>query len=122
MPYLATSRLRLHREVSMIDLTQEKPVPLDEAAKLFPPARGGQRCHLSTVLRWILKGSRGPNGERVRLEATRLGGRWMTSREAIQRFAERLTPDLEASGETATTRTPTKRRRSSEAARRRLTA
>jgi hypothetical protein len=28
----------------------------------------------------------------VRLEAVRLGGRWVTSREALQRFAERLTP------------------------------
>jgi hypothetical protein len=30
------------------------------------------------------------------LEATRLGGRWVTSKEALQRFAERLTPDLDA--------------------------
>jgi hypothetical protein len=27
----------------------------------------------------------------VRLEAVRLGGRWLTSREALQRFADRLT-------------------------------
>jgi hypothetical protein len=28
----------------------------------------------------------------VRLEAIRLGGRWLTSEEALERFAEQLTP------------------------------
>ncbi len=44
------------------------------------------------VLRWILHSARNPAGEIVRLEAVRLGSRWMTSREALQRFAEQLTP------------------------------
>jgi hypothetical protein len=47
---------------------------------------------LSGVLRWVLKGARSPSGQQIRLEAIRLGGRWVTSRQAIQRFAEALTP------------------------------
>jgi hypothetical protein len=76
----------------VIDLTAETPLPLKDACRLVPPGRNGKRTHLATLLRWIMTGSRGPTGERVRLEAVRLGGRWMTSREALQRFAERLTP------------------------------
>lgn len=79
----------------MIDLSAEQPVPLAKATKFVPPARQGKRTHLSTLLRWILKGLRSPTGEIVCLEAIRLGGRWVTSREALQRFAERLTPNPE---------------------------
>jgi hypothetical protein len=76
----------------VIDLTAEAPLPLAAAAKLVPPARGGKKTHLSTLLRWITRGAKGPRGEVVRLEAIRLGGRWMTTRTALQRFAEALTP------------------------------
>jgi Protein of unknown function (DUF1580) len=77
-----------------IDLTAETPIPLTAAARLVPPARRGKRTHLSTLLRWVLTGAVAPDGTRVRLEAVRLGGRWMTSRESIQRFALSLTPRL----------------------------
>jgi hypothetical protein len=79
----------------MLDLTTEKAVPLGAATALVPPGRNGKRCHLSTLLRWIVEGVKGPDGGRVRLEVVRLGGRWVTSREALQRFAERLTPRLD---------------------------
>ena len=78
----------------MINLATETLVALAEGTRLIPPARNGRRCHLSTLLRWIQKGARAPDGTLVRLEAIRLGGRWMTTREALQRFAERLTPRL----------------------------
>lgn len=80
----------------MIDLTTETAIPLTQAAKLIPPGRSGRKTHLSTLLRWVEAGAAGPGGSRVRLEALRLGGRWVTSREAIQRFAEALTPALTA--------------------------
>jgi len=32
----------------------------------------------------------------VRLEAARIGSRWLTSREALQRFADALTPRLDS--------------------------
>jgi hypothetical protein len=99
----------------MLDLTAEQPIPLAAACALVPPGRNGKRTHLSTLLRWILSGARGPGGERIRLEAARLGGRWVTSREALQRFAEALTPA--GAGETpAAPRTAGARRRASDRA------
>jgi len=43
--------------------------------------------HISTLVRWVTKGIGG-----VKLEAEKCGGRWVTSREALQRFVARLTP------------------------------
>ena len=76
----------------MLDITTETPIPLSVAARLVPPARRGKRTHLSTLLRWILSGATAPDGTRVRLEALRIGSRWMTSVQALQRFAQALTP------------------------------
>jgi hypothetical protein len=58
---------------------------LDAPANL-PVGPSGRRIHHSTCLRWVLRGVRG-----VRLEAVRLGGRWVTSLEALDRFALRVT-------------------------------
>jgi hypothetical protein len=103
----------------MIDLSTETTVSLAQVAREQPPGRGGASCSLGCVLRWVLKGVKSPSGELVRLDAIRLGGRWLTSREAVQRFAERLTPNL--SSETAPTpRTPSQRRRTDERAAREL--
>jgi hypothetical protein len=102
----------------MIDTQTEQLITPSEVAKLVPPARNGKRTHLSTVLRWILKGVKTPTGV-VRLEAIRLGGRWLTSRAAMQRFCERLTP-IPEDGPSAL-RSPNARKRSAEAAERRLT-
>jgi hypothetical protein len=99
----------------MIDLTSERLIPLAEAAKMVPPARRGKKTHLSTLLRWVLKGAKAPDGTLVKLEALRVGGRWMTSREAIQRFALALTPRLDGGARPAP-RTPAQRRRDDERA------
>jgi hypothetical protein len=79
----------------MIDLSTETTLSLKQAAHISPTGRKGRPTHLSTVWRWILTGAKAPDGTLVRLEAVRLGGRWVTSREALQRFAERLTPRLD---------------------------
>jgi hypothetical protein len=100
----------------VLDLTAEAPLSLAAAAKLVPPARTGKKTHLSTLLRWILRGCRGPGGVLVRLEAVRLGNRWMTSREAIQRFTERLTPRLDGDDVPPIQRSESRRRRASERA------
>ena len=76
----------------MIDLSSESLISLRQAARSLPPARRGRPVTLSCLLRWVLSGVQTPAG-RVCLEAIRLGGRWLTSREALQRFAERLTPE-----------------------------
>jgi hypothetical protein len=96
----------------MIDLTTETPMSLSQAARWAPPGRRGSPTSLPCLLRWILHGSRDPNGELVKLEALRLGGRWVTTREAIQRFAERLTPRIDDSGSSiSTTSSPSRPRR-----------
>jgi hypothetical protein len=99
----------------VLDLTIEKPLPLADACQLVPPARRGKKTHLSTMLRWILTGAKSPSGELVKLEALRLGNRWVTSREALQRFAERLTPSTDSLAQAAP-RTPAARQRASEKA------
>jgi hypothetical protein len=104
----------------MIDLSLERPISLQEAARILPAGRNGQPVHLSCVLRWILDGAKGPSGDRVRLDGLRVGGRWITSREALQRFAEALTPRTDTTP--TTPRTPTARTRACDRAGKRLEA
>jgi hypothetical protein len=105
------------RRLAVIDLTTETPVPLAAAAKWVPPGRNAKRTHLSTLLRWILDGATAPDGSRVRLEAVRLGGRWMTTREALSRFATALTPRLDTVDmKSPQVRTATSRQRASDRA------
>jgi Protein of unknown function (DUF1580) len=106
----------------MIDLTTEVLISLNDASRIVPAARRGKKTHLSTLLRWILKGCRGPNGTTVRLEAIRVGNRWMTSRQALQRFAESLTPRIGSGEKTPTIRTSAARQRESERAATELSA
>ena len=68
-----------------VNLLEETTLTLTEAAKALPCLRGGKRVHLATLHRWVQRGVAG-----VRLEALRLGRTVVTSREALQRFAERL--------------------------------
>jgi hypothetical protein len=78
----------------MIDLVAETPLSLRQAAALFPINRNGRPVSVSCIFRWIAQGVRGPDGGVLRLEALRAGGRWITSREAVQRFVEAQTPRL----------------------------
>jgi hypothetical protein len=103
-----------------IDLSNKTVFPLSEAAKRLPPNRRGRPVTLSCVLRWVLDGVR-TRDRKVRLEAVRLGGRWLTSKEAIQRFAEQLTPRFE-DAPAAMPRSPAARRRASERAAKELEA
>jgi hypothetical protein len=97
-----------------IDLIGERTLSLCAAARLLPPGRRGRPPTLSCLLRWVLDGVKTPDGV-VRLEALRLGGRWITSEEALQRFAERLTPRPESKAAPAP-RAPAQRRRAAERA------
>jgi Protein of unknown function (DUF1580) len=102
-----------------IDLNAETTLSLSQAARLLPPGRRGRPVTLSCVLRWVLTGTKAPSGEVIRLEALRLGGRWVTSREALQRFAERLTPRV-GTKPAPSPRSPAQRRRAGERAAREL--
>jgi hypothetical protein len=70
----------------MIDIQQEQPLSLAQAAKLVPSNRQGKAVNVSTLVRWIQHGVKG-----VHLDAVRYGSRWVTSREALARFTETLT-------------------------------
>lgn len=72
----------------MLDTTIETPISVFDAAQITGN-------HPSTVVRWITTGVPGPDGVRVRLDGLRLGQKWRTSREALQRFGEAITPRLD---------------------------
>jgi hypothetical protein len=99
----------------MIDLSTEQPLNLADLCAQVPPGRNGKRTHLSTLLRWILKGARAVDGSVVKLEGLRLGGRWVSTREALQRFAERLSLRFDTA-EVPNPRTPGQRQRASQRA------
>jgi Protein of unknown function (DUF1580) len=55
-------------------------IPLEEAlAHCGRPTR-------KTAIRWVKRGCRAPNGSIVKLQAWRVGGRWLTTREAVARW------------------------------------
>ena len=78
-----------------IELRNETIINLSQVGNYLPPGRRGKRVSLSCALRWILNGVRLASGEVVRLEAVRVGGRWITSVEALERFATAQTPRLD---------------------------
>jgi hypothetical protein len=104
----------------MLDITTEETLSFTNASKILPPGRNGARPQLSTLIRWALDGVRGPDGRLVRLEAVRLGRKWVTSRQALQRFVAALTPAPRDSSVSSPTRTPKQRARASEKAGKRL--
>ena len=69
----------------MIDLTTEELISLKDACQLLPRRRRGRKPSFSTIWRWALHGARG-----VKLETLRVGGTLCTSREALQRFFDKL--------------------------------
>lgn len=65
-------------------LLDEHVVTFTEATAIIPKFNG-RKMHASSLWRWARKGVRG-----VRLETLRLGGRYVTTVEAIERFAKTL--------------------------------
>lgn len=74
-----------------VRIAEEKTIGLKEAAALLPPGRGGRPITPSCLSRWIVTGFKTRSGQVVRLEAVRVGSRWATSAEALQRFLEAMT-------------------------------
>jgi hypothetical protein len=69
-------------------------VTLNQVRPILPSARKGKPATRSRLVRWILDGVTAPDGRRVRLEAVRLAGKWVTTPQAIARFAAAQTPRL----------------------------
>jgi Protein of unknown function (DUF1580) len=83
----------------------ETLLPPAEAAKELPRRRRGRKTHVSTLYRWMTSGCRG-----VVLESIQVGGTRCTSREALQRFFERLSgPDPTRPGGGQPGRVPVRR-------------
>ncbi|WP_410001163.1 DUF1580 domain-containing protein [Stieleria sp. JC731] len=78
-----------------IDVFNEEVVSFAEAAKRLPKIRNGKKLHLSTLFRWAQAGKIANDGMRVRLETIQVGGTRCTSLEALQRFFDRLTGEVE---------------------------
>ncbi|WP_439628793.1 DUF1580 domain-containing protein [Gemmata sp.] len=97
-------------------LNGEALIGLTAAGKLFPGYRGESPLNPSTLFRWITSGARATSGVRVKLEAVRLGNRWVTSVEAINRFASSLTTASLPADDVAPPRSPASRRRGAVAA------
>src|SRR5437763_6223445 len=98
-----------------IDIATEEILTLAQAAATLPRRRRGRKTHVSTLYRWTMVGCRG-----IRLETIQIGGTRCTSREALQRFFERLSSPGTTGADGAVPRdhprSPLRRRRDSEAA------
>jgi hypothetical protein len=98
-----------------IYLIRESLLTMAQAARRFPPARLGRPVCAATLWRWCRKGVNVPGVGIVFLESIRVAGRWLTSEEALARFADRQTRPVN-DNPAATPRTPVQRRRASERA------
>lgn len=67
-------------------MANEDVMTLKDVASRFSP----EGTTSGTVSRHVLKGVRTKTGV-VRLDAWRIGGRWVTSREAVERFRDACT-------------------------------
>jgi hypothetical protein len=92
----------------MIDITTEHLLDFRQASRLLP-----SNPHKSTLHRWSLRGI-----NRIRLETCKVGGRRLTSLEAISRFVAATT--AAADGNPPVTCTPSQRQRAIDQAAREL--
>lgn len=76
----------------MIDLTSETVLSFAQAAQRVPSFRAGKKTNVSTLFRWAQKGVGG-----IKLDSARLGGRTITSVEALQRFSDALSRERDVS-------------------------
>ena len=105
----------------LVEIQSGGGLSLSAAGRLFPAHRGDGTVDPSTVFRWVTKGARAADRRAVRLEAVRVGGRWLTSKGAITRFVALLTTtDSAVPASLPAARSTTTRRKSSERAAREL--
>ncbi len=109
----------MHTEQLLEEIEAGQGETLTRIARRFPRTRQDKPVTLSCLVRWVLTGVRGPDGQQVYLEAARLAGRWVTTPGAIRRFVAAQTPRLDAE-EAPTPRSPARRRQASERAAREL--
>jgi hypothetical protein len=86
---------------------------LAQAARRLPGRQG--KLSPSTFFLWATTGVL-VNGQRVRLEVARIGCRWLTSQQALARFAAALNGQSTTTTDTPPTKTQARRRREIDAA------
>ena len=93
---------------------------IPQAAKLIPGSRtSNEHADPATVWRWVTIGTKTPDGRIVKLGAVRLGGRWVTSKGALERYIKALTSATELA---PVVRSDRERQRAADAANARLAA
>jgi hypothetical protein len=102
--------------VTKTTILREQVIRLAEVGCYLPTGRNGKQLSLSAALRWVLQGVKLPDGRRLHLEAIRVGGKWVTSVEALERFALAQTPRLDCHTEQAPARTARQRQRAADRA------
>ena len=101
-------------------ILDEGPVGMAGIARLCGSYRAGKPTHPSTCTRWAVNGVRLADGTVVRLDAVRLNGRLVSSRQAFIRFVQ-AQQQQPADGPAAdAVRTPAARRKASVEAARQL--
>ena len=84
MIFIGDRRLLEINRMGINLLESEQMGTLSEVAAMLPKL-SGRKIHPSTLWRWCSRGVEG-----IRLEHVKLGGRIVTSGEAVQRFSQRL--------------------------------
>jgi len=75
----------------MIDPLTEALIDLKAACRLAPfRGRDGRPCHIASMYRMLLRGAKGHDGQRVKLEVIRVPSGQRTSLEAVTRFVAAL--------------------------------
>ena len=90
--------------------------PLTRAGRRIPSSRKGRPSTLSRLLRWVLNGTVGPDGQRVYLEAVRGPSGWLTTPGAICRYLTSMTPRTGEASSAQAPRSPDERHRAAERA------
>lgn len=101
----------------MYDLAGEEHISIPQFCRLVPSA-SGKPINISTAHRWIHDGINAADGTRAKLGAIRIGGRYIVSRSAVNKFIAALTGETTAEP----IRTPAARNRAAEAAKKKLEA
>src|SRR5262245_22444154 len=122
---MVTSAPNAAHTQSSSSLVTETLISFSQAAGMFPPFRRERPVSPSCIWRWFRHGVRLANGEVVRLEAVKVAGRHLTTKEAVRRFVAAQQIDGLATVDRATQppsvrRSPIQRQKDSERALERL--
>lgn len=74
-------------QIALSSESQDQSYRVTDLPTIIPGGASRQ-----TVWRWILAGILDPNGQRVRLKSTKVGGRRVVSRRDLDEFVARLNP------------------------------